>query len=308
MREIRYILVNFPTNLGDTILSFPAFDLIKENYPSSEIDAIVSSKTENFLSYHKFINQIFIYEKRWRIKEKIAFLKRLRKKYDLMVDFKNSFLPFLLRIKKHTPVIRRFSKDIHAKDRYLKIVENLVKKRKISLKAEFVLDEERKNFWYSLNLDNAVFVAPSSNSSLKRYPPHELEELLSFLSSKKKVILLGSKKDSSLYRQISLSSVINLMGKTSFLDVWFLLKNFACICICVDSSILHLASYLNIPTVALFGPTQEEIYGPYSEKSVVIRKNLKCAPCKNSTCPYSGECMKISADRVVEAVEKILKE
>ncbi len=308
MGKIENILINFPTNLGDVILTLPAFDLIKENYPSSKITAIISPGAQDFLSAHKFIDQIFVYDKRWKIKEKIAFLKRVGRDYDLIIDFKNSFLPFLLRVKRRTPVIRRVSPSLHAKDRYIKIIEGLSRKKEASLKGEFTLDEEREKYWYSLSLDNSIFVAPSSNSSLKRYPPRELEELLSFLSSEKKVVLLGSKKDSSLYRQIDSSSVVNLMGKTSFLDVWFLLKNFACVCICVDSSILHLASYLNIPTVALFGPTQEEIYGPYSEKSIVIRKNLKCAPCKNSTCPYSGECMKISAYRVVEAVEKILKE
>ena len=49
MGKIENILINFPTNLGDVILTLPAFDLIKENYPSSKITAIISPGVQDFI-------------------------------------------------------------------------------------------------------------------------------------------------------------------------------------------------------------------------------------------------------------------
>lgn len=49
--------------------------------------------------------------------------------------------------------------------------------------------------------------------------------------------------------------------------------------ICTDSAISHISSALNIPTIAIFGPTDPTRTRPYSEKAVVVRKELSCSPC-----------------------------
>ncbi|MCF7895204.1 MAG: hypothetical protein K9L69_03600, partial [Candidatus Omnitrophica bacterium] len=93
MKNIKKIIINFPTNIGDAILALPALDRIKTNFTEARITAIVSPKTKKFFSKNNFIDQVVLFDKRWRAREKVRFCLNLRKQFDLMIDFKNSMLP-----------------------------------------------------------------------------------------------------------------------------------------------------------------------------------------------------------------------
>jgi heptosyltransferase-2 len=74
-----------------------------------------------------------------------------------------------------------------------------------------------------------------------------------------------------------------------------------------DSALLHAAQAMGTPTVAIFGPTDERKYGPRLPHSVVVRRNLICAPCERALCPYNHECMRfLEADEVYEAAVRCL--
>ena len=74
-----------------------------------------------------------------------------------------------------------------------------------------------------------------------------------------------------------------------------------------DSSCLHIAGDLGIKTAAIFGPTDPEEYGPAGKHDIVIRKALKCSPCKKAHCKFNHECMKdITAKEVIEGVKGLL--
>ena len=75
-----------------------------------------------------------------------------------------------------------------------------------------------------------------------------------------------------------------------------------------DTGPLHIASTLGIPTVAIFGPKDPEIYGPYDDKHIVVRKELSCSPCTKRTCP-KPECMtSILPDDVFQPVSRLMEE
>lgn len=304
---VKEIIINFPTNLGDTILTLPAFDLVRASYPEAKITAIVSPKTKDFLSHHTYIDEFVVYDKLWKKKEKLRFVLSLNKnKYDLMVDFKNSFLPFLLKVEQRTSFIRRYPASMHTKDRYLKLVEKIVKIRKAD-KGKFVLKEEEER-WAKYNIEKSIFIATASHSSLKVYPYRNLKPIVESLSRKYRVVLLGDAQAKDYYKDIgNISGVLDLAGKTSFLDVYYLLKNFSLLCVAVDSSILHLASYLNLGVVALFGPTDISRYGPWSENSrVLFREDLPCRPCRQAVCKANYQCMDIEEERVIEEINYLL--
>jgi heptosyltransferase-2 len=73
---------------------------------------------------------------------------------------------------------------------------------------------------------------------------------------------------------------------------------------------MHIAAAYRIPTVALFGPTKhEETCQWMNEKSIIIRKEMECAPCMKRTCPLKHHaCMKeITPREVVEAAHAIIE-
>lgn len=72
-----------------------------------------------------------------------------------------------------------------------------------------------------------------------------------------------------------------------------------------DSGPMHLAAYLGVPVVALFGPAAPEQWGPYQGKT--LKQPLACAPCTetgviNCTRP---ECIQ---DLTLERVQDALKQ
>jgi len=76
--------------------------------------------------------------------------------------------------------------------------------------------------------------------------------------------------------------------------------------IAADTGPLHLAALLNRPVVALFGPKDPAIYGPYDCPSVIVRKELPCSPCTRRRCAHVRCIMEISVNDVCAAAEQLL--
>jgi lipopolysaccharide heptosyltransferase II len=157
-------------------------------------------------------------------------------------------------------------------------------------------------------------ISPGARSHIKRWPADKFVELISLIAKelKLKVILVGDKGDSPVTKYITEHSkhpVIDLSGKTTILELTALLKR-AKILISNDSGVLHLASYINTPVVAVFGPTDETKYGPWSSNSAIVKKEIFCRPCKNAQCKFnSSECMHlVKAQDLMRAITDILAE
>ncbi|MFO8052727.1 MAG: glycosyltransferase family 9 protein [Candidatus Omnitrophota bacterium] len=306
MKNIKKIIINFPTNIGDAILALPALDKIKANFSQAEITAIVSPKTEKFLSENNFIDKVVLFNKKWRVREKGRFCLNLRKQFDLIADFKNSMLPVLLGISRHTPFIRRRFRSLHVKDRYLQLVENIAPKPAFA-RSKFIVSEKRRKKWAFSNKEKYIFFGCFSRSHRKEYPINNLINIVDNLKSKYRCVLLGLAQDQKKFDQFQLKQgAINLVGKTDMVDIYFLLSQFAAAVVAVDSSIIHLSSYLNLPVVGLFGPTAPERFGPWSKNSVVLRNNnLDCVSSGEKKDCFRFDCMDINPTRIAREVEQI---
>jgi heptosyltransferase-2 len=71
---------------------------------------------------------------------------------------------------------------------------------------------------------------------------------------------------------------------------------------------MHIASALGIPTVAVFGATNDVTTGPTGALARVVREPVECSPCLKRECPIDHRCMtRVSAARVAEAALELLK-
>jgi heptosyltransferase-2 len=60
--------------------------------------------------------------------------------------------------------------------------------------------------------------------------------------------------------------------------------------------------------VAIFGSTDHAGTSPYTDRAVIVRKDVECAPCKLRECPTDHRCMAaVSADDVVQAALQLLE-
>jgi len=301
------ILINFPTNIGDRILGLPVLDRARANYPDGKITAIASHHTREFLLRNNFIDEVVVFDKLWKMKQKWKFCLSLRKKYNIIIDLKNSFLPVLLGIRERTPFLRRYPRNMHITEKYLAFTGNILKDKERP-RSSFALTDKEIEKWTEQKIPSSIFIACSSRSRLKRYAYECLKSVVQELSLILPLVILGDKSDSGYYKDIlKEDNVIDLVGKTSMSEVFYLLGNYACCLLCVDSSILHAGSYLNLPVAALFGPTYPDRFRPRSKGSVVLwKRNLPCVPCGMPVCENDSECMRIAPSRVVWAVRKIL--
>lgn len=74
-----------------------------------------------------------------------------------------------------------------------------------------------------------------------------------------------------------------------------------------DTGPMHLASVLGIPQVAIFGPKDPAIYGPYNEHSSVVRKDVECSPCSRRTCDDPICITAITHEEIFLAARKLLE-
>ena len=126
------------------------------------------------------------------------------------------------------------------------------------------------------------------------------------------IALFGSKTERDLCEEVAQllngHQVTNYAGQTTlaqFIDLAAGCELF----LTNDSGSMHIASALGVPTVAIFGATDDTTTGPTGLNARVVRQPVDCSPCLLRECPIDHRCMTgVSADRVVKEALQLLTE
>jgi ADP-heptose:LPS heptosyltransferase len=71
---------------------------------------------------------------------------------------------------------------------------------------------------------------------------------------------------------------------------------------------MHLAAFLGVPTVAVFGSTEPRLTAPLGRGHQVLRHQVECSPCFLRECPLDFRCMQaVTAQEAAAAVLKGLR-
>jgi heptosyltransferase-2 len=69
-----------------------------------------------------------------------------------------------------------------------------------------------------------------------------------------------------------------------------------------------VASALGVPTVAVFGATDDTTTGPTGPLARVVREHAECRPCLLRECPIDHRCMTaVTAQRVAATARELLE-
>jgi len=121
MKDINKILLITLTNIGDAVLTLPVALVLKERFPSAQLDVLLGPRAQGLFRKIPYFHQTIVYDKRITLSEKIKLVLKLRKeKYDLIVDLRHSLFPLFIGARYHTPLLFRVPEQIrHKRDFHL---------------------------------------------------------------------------------------------------------------------------------------------------------------------------------------------
>lgn len=152
----------------------------------------------------------------------------------------------------------------------------------------------------------------------KRWPAQHFARAADALIERSgvRVILLGhGTEDAALcaaVRGAMQHEAVDLCGRTSLAQFAALLARCELV-LCNDGGPLHVAVSQGCRVVAMFGPVDDAVYGPYprTRETAVVAQQLPCRPCYRSfrmpPCPYDLKCLRtLDIERVLAAAAERL--
>jgi len=158
------------------------------------------------------------------------------------------------------------------------------------------------------------FVMGSSpNWPSKRWPAEHFVALAKRLLEKydARIVLIGSPDEADLgqpFYSFGSGKILDLIGKTALEELPAFFKQLHLV-VTGDTAPLHMAAAMNVPVVALFGPTDAKRHLPPGKKIDVLSHHLSCQPCYDGVCKAKEmqACLKhISAEEVFEHCQRAL--
>ena len=132
-----------------------------------------------------------------------------------------------------------------------------------------------KRFQELAQYTNKIVLVPSAAWEMKRWPIEHWREVIKQLSQES--VVLGGNKDDFCHDLAELSNKsLSLAGQLSLVESAYIVSKAKAV-ISADTGLLHVADLLNVPAIALLGPTA---FGyPTFENACEIGVELSCRPC-----------------------------
>ena len=336
------ILIAQTSFLGDVVLSTPVCAAVRRAHPDAHITMLVRPDTAGVLEGHPAIDAVLIDDKRGQARGfgSLRVVRALRAgHFDLALALHKSFrtawmlaaagIPRRIGFRQSAGWFlyhRRVARDAtcHDVERNLSILAGINIDPATVITRPFVACSPGATARLHTLLrphdvapsTRLIGVAPGSAWATKRWTVEGYAQLLDAAQRELGALplLLGARGDvayAEAVRRATRAPVINLVGQT---DLGMLIAAIdRCLAVVTnDSAPMHIAVARNTPVVAIFGPTAPaQGYGPYTERAVVVQRELSCRPCSRHggpVCPIGTHaCMReISHADVLRAVTALL--
>ncbi|MGD0016930.1 MAG: lipopolysaccharide heptosyltransferase II [Verrucomicrobiia bacterium] len=307
------ILVIKPSSLGDVVHALPAVSLIRRRFPDAHISWLINDSLVSLLKNCPIINQTIAFPRHdWAKLPRLA--RQLRQgRFDLVVDLqgllRSGLMTWTTRASRRIGLsdaregARWFYNEVvkvpraHAVERYLCAARHLGCG---DGPIEFPLGIA------SPQREGLIAVNPSARWKTKLWGDDKFAELVRHLP-RERVVLTGSATEREQVEKIA-QGCRNLAGQTDLFELAELYARCAVV-ITNDSGPMHIAAAVGTPVVAIFGPTDPALTGPYGKQHVVLRAGIPCSPCMKDHCTHTPrmECMTlVTVEQVLAAVKAFL--
>ena len=324
------ILIIKPSSLGDVVHTLPLLKDLRMGFPDAHIAWLIKRQYAGILEGNPYLNEIIPWE--W---DGFGLIKKIKEsRFDLVIDvqglFRSGFVTFLSGANErvgfknarelsplfYTKRVSVPAMDIHAVDRYRLITDYLGIKQ-YPPDFTIIIDEQEKGYAERLLFESGVkdgdilvMVNPSGRWQSKRWGTEKFASLCDVLSSEYgvKTVIIGGPEDirtACKVKTLMRTTPIITACSTTIKGLAALLSK-AKVLVTNDSGPMHIAAALNVPVVAIFGPTDPGRTGPYGKGNIVVRKEMPCSPCFKKYC-RDLLCMESVSVEEVKSAFKFLK-
>jgi len=329
------ILIWGAERLGDAIMTFPALKLIRAHRPDVHITYTSNDYAREIVEISGLVDEIFLMKFKGGIRNfwRYRTLRKIIRQgaFDHIFVFAKS-----TRFRKHiaplSTVICSDATKCHVAQSHINtVIEGLslgnveTPGSHIELPDSPEIDALFKNNGLDIHAERYIVFHPGTNRimrssnnmtgtskartienwSIERFC--ELTALLHSAQPDLRVVCVGTENERKwLDGQLACFSgptLLNLCGVTRIRSLLQLLKHAEAV-VCGDSGVMHSASVVNTPTIALFGPTDENRSGAFGMGDRLTRIRAVAF----NEAQTDNDCMnKISAQQVFDAIVNLNK-
>ncbi len=322
-------------------MSLPALRALHERYPDAELAILAKPSVADLYRREPFCHRVIPYTPRTLPQKWSAGKALAREQFDCAVLLQNAFEAAAVAFAAGIPERIGYARDgrsflltrpvavplpgeipPHERFYYLEmlhragILNTLPECESIRLQGADEARASGQARFQELGLGQTVIgVSPgAAYGSAKRWPAEYFAETAQQVARSlgASVALFGSAGERALCASVAdrigaVVDVRNLAGETTLAE--FIDLTAACrLFLTNDSGGMHVASALGVPTVAMFGSTNDVTTGPTGPLARVVRERVECAPCLKRECPIDHRCMtRLTPDRVARVALELVK-
>jgi heptosyltransferase-3 len=338
------ILVIALRRLGDVLLTTPLIRSVRRAWPHAAIDALVFAETAGILAGNPDIDNIVAMPPRPTAMQSVALAARLWRSYDLAISTQSGDRPtgfaILAGRLSIAPVEERFSGRLkrallsrsidyvhasHRVEQMLRLADGLG----IARVPEMVAPKATPADGLPTGPYAVIHAAPFFR--YKQWTAQGWRELAAALSARGLTVVAtgGPAADERRYLDDAWqgANVVRVDGRLSWPQLSGLMAE-AKVYVGPDTSVTHLAAATGCPTVAIYGPTDPRLWGPWPLQGLgdkwqasgtvqrrgnvwLVQNPLPCMPCQLEGCERrldsASICLEeLPASRVIEVATAAL--
>lgn len=304
------ISIELPTWLGDTIMVSPAIENLISYYTDSDITLIGSDIAIEAMKNHPKITKTYVLKKNY-----FGLYRTIleMEEFDIFISFRGSIRSKLIKFFISARIKYQFDKKKynqgHQVEKYNNFVNDCFKIN--SIPNRLILHTEKQN----KSKNKLLGINPgASYGNSKRWYPREFAAVANDLSCNYDILIFGGPGEKDIAAEIEgylinygVNNYQNLSNKTSIAELISYISSLD-LFITGDSGPMHIAAAFQVPTVTIFGPTNDKVTSQWmNEKNAIVKKNLDCQPCMKRSCPLNHHnCMAfIKSIEVLDAVKTL---
>ncbi len=342
---MRRLLVRATNWVGDAVMALPALHALREQFPDAYIAVLAKPWVAGLYRRESFCDELIAYQPgagwrgwgdRWTIARELQ-----RRNFDCAVLLQNAFEAAAIAYAARIPWRIGYNRDgrgillthpipvplsgevpVHQRFYYLELLKRakLIGDYSMDVPArlsgtDLAAENGRRQFAQFGVEEAVVGVSPgAAYGGAKRWLPERFAAAAVSIAHERKafVAIFGSEQERGICEEVCAAvreggiRCRSFAGKTDLAE--FIEMAAACeIYLTNDSGPMHIASALGVPTVAIFGATDDRATGPTGLHARVVREPVECSPCLLRECPIDHRCMtRVHSQQVVQVALDML--